>query len=141
MRRFAAPWAHTGLIIESPQVWQVMSSVVLIRAIVWCSPQLGHWETSSKRRRQYTQRKRPGSCVGRSQGSPQPGQAARRMMLSPLLGSVIATIIALRAADEETGGVIAVRAELNAVLGVDRILVLTLGDRAGRVDQRAARSQ
>jgi hypothetical protein len=55
-----------------------MSSVVLILAIVWCSPQLGHCETSSKRRRQYTQRKRPGSCVGRSQGSPQPGQGARR---------------------------------------------------------------
>jgi len=55
-----------------------MSSLLLIRAIVWCSPQLGHCETSSKRRRQYTQRKRPGSCVGRSQGSPQPGQGARR---------------------------------------------------------------
>jgi hypothetical protein len=54
-----------------------MSSVVLIRAIVWCSPQLGHWETSSKRLRQYTQRKRPGSCVGRSQGSLQLGHLAR----------------------------------------------------------------
>jgi hypothetical protein len=59
-----------------------MSSVLLIRAIVWCSPQLGHCETSSKRRRQYTQRKRPGSWVGRSHGSPQPGHAARFMMLS-----------------------------------------------------------
>jgi hypothetical protein len=55
-----------------------MSSLLLIRAIVWCSPQLGHCETSSKRRRQYTQRNRPGSWVGRSQGSPQPGQGARR---------------------------------------------------------------
>ncbi|HEU4905621.1 MAG TPA: hypothetical protein VFT19_05835 [Solirubrobacterales bacterium] len=77
MRRFAAPWAHIGLNIESPQVWQVMSSVVLIRAIVWCSPQLGHCETNSKRLRQYTQRKRPGSCVGRSQGSLQLGQRGR----------------------------------------------------------------
>jgi hypothetical protein len=66
-----------GRNIESPHVWQVMSSVVLILAIVWCSPQLGHWETSSKRVRQYTQRKRPGSCVGRSQGSLQLGHLAR----------------------------------------------------------------
>jgi hypothetical protein len=66
-----------ALSIESPHVWQVMSSVVLIRAIVWCSPQLGHCETSSKRRRQYTQRKRPGSWAGRSQGSLQPGHLAR----------------------------------------------------------------
>ena len=55
-----------------------MSAVLVIRAMVWCSPQLGHCETSSKRRRQYTQRNRPGSWVGRSQGSPQPGQGARR---------------------------------------------------------------
>jgi hypothetical protein len=54
-----------------------MSSVLLIRKIVWCSPQLGHWETSSKRVRQLTQRRRPGSWVGRSQGSPQLGQGAR----------------------------------------------------------------
>jgi hypothetical protein len=77
MRRFAAFWGHIALSIESPHVWQVMSSVVLIRAIVWCSPQFGHWETSSKRCRQYTQRKRPGSCVGRSQGSLQLGHLAR----------------------------------------------------------------
>ncbi len=77
MRRFAASWGHIGLSIESPHVWQVMSSVVLIRAIVWCSPQLGHWETNSKRCRQYTQRKRPGSCVGRSHGSLQLGHLAR----------------------------------------------------------------
>ncbi len=38
--------------IESPQCWHCMSSVRLMRAIVWCSPQFGHWETSSKRRRQ-----------------------------------------------------------------------------------------
>jgi hypothetical protein len=38
---------------------------------------LGHWETSSKRLRQLTQRSRPGSWVGRSQGSPQLGQGAR----------------------------------------------------------------
>src|SRR3954451_10162212 len=118
-----------------------MSSVVLIRAIVWCSPQFGHCETSSKRRRQYTQRKRPGSCVGRSQASPQPGQAARRKMLSPWLGSVMADIIALRAADEEAGGPVAVGAQLDAVLGVEAVLVLALGDRAGRVDQRSTRAQ
>src|SRR3954454_17056059 len=115
-----------------------MSSVVLIRAMVWCSPQLGHWETSSKRRRQYTQRKRPGSCVGRNQGSPQPGQAARRMMLSPSTASLIATIIAPEAADEETGGAIAVGAKLKLLAVAELILVLAAGDRAGRVDQRAA---
>ena len=54
-----------------------MSSVLLIRRIVWCSPQFGHRETSSKRLRQLTQRNRPGSWVGRSQGSPQLGQGAR----------------------------------------------------------------
>jgi hypothetical protein len=65
-----------------------MSSVWLIRAIVPCSPQLGHWETSSKRLRQLTQRSRPGSWVGRSQGSPQLGQGARlRTLLPPISGS------------------------------------------------------
>src|SRR5882724_4706414 len=118
-----------------------MSSVVLIRAMVWCSPQLGHCETSSKRRRQYTQRKRPGSCVGRSQGSPQPGHAARRMMLPPSPASLIATIIASEAADEETGGAIAVWTDLKLVPAADLILVLAAGDRAGRVDQRAAGPQ
>jgi hypothetical protein len=38
--------------MEPPQVWQVMSSVELILAIVWCSPQSGHWLTSSYRLRQ-----------------------------------------------------------------------------------------
>jgi len=55
-----------------------MSSAVLILAIVWCSPQFGHWETSSKRERQYTQRNLPGSWVGLSHGSPHPGQGGRR---------------------------------------------------------------
>ena len=71
-----APAARPSARSYGPQhrvaaVWQVMSSVVLIRAIVWCSPQLGHCETSSKRRRQYTQRKRPGKL-----GRAQPGLAA-----------------------------------------------------------------
>jgi hypothetical protein len=38
---------QTGLSIELPQCWQRMSSVLLMRAIVWCSPQSGHCETSS----------------------------------------------------------------------------------------------
>jgi hypothetical protein len=63
--------------MEAPQAWHCMSSVWLIRAIVWCSPQLGHWETSSKRLRQLTQRSRPGSWVGRNQGSLQLGHGAR----------------------------------------------------------------
>src|SRR5258705_6892170 len=147
-----------------------MSSVVLIRAIVWCSPQLGHCETSSKRRRQYTQRKRPGSWVGRNQGSPQPGQAARRMIPSALPDSVIRSIIPFQAADEETGGAIAVGADLKAA-AVDRrgkgrregteivdgegwnlagvgggtefgetILVLAAGDRAGPGNEVATRA-
>ncbi|MCB0870063.1 MAG: hypothetical protein KDB52_04450 [Solirubrobacterales bacterium] len=41
-----------GWSIEEPQLWQLMSSAVLILAIVWCSPQFGHWETSSYRERQ-----------------------------------------------------------------------------------------
>jgi hypothetical protein len=36
-----------GWSIEEPQLWQLMSSVVLILAIVWCSPQFGHCDTSS----------------------------------------------------------------------------------------------
>jgi hypothetical protein len=69
---------HIGFSIDPPQDWQVMSSVVLIRAIVWWTPQCGHCETSSYRLRQNTQRNRPGSWVGRSHGSPQPGQTGRR---------------------------------------------------------------
>ena len=38
--------------IEWPQAWHFMSSVRVMRLIVPCSPQLGHCETSSKRRRQ-----------------------------------------------------------------------------------------
>jgi hypothetical protein len=68
--------------MDAPQDWHCMSSVWLIRAIVWCSPQLGHWETSSKRLRQLTQRSRPGSWVGRSQGSLQFGQGARPSVVS-----------------------------------------------------------
>jgi hypothetical protein len=75
---------YAGLNIEEPHDWHSMSAVLVIRAIVWCSPQFGHWETSSKRRRQLTQRRRPGSWVGRSQGSPQFGQGARsRRLESP----------------------------------------------------------
>jgi hypothetical protein len=67
-----------------------MSSVLVIRAIVWCAPQLGHCETNSKRRRQYTQRKRPGSWVGRSHGSPQFGHLARRSIAYRLPAGFIA---------------------------------------------------
>ncbi len=73
-----------------------MSSVWLIRAIVWCSPQSGHWETSSNRLRQLTHRSRPGSWVGRSQGSPQLGHGARPRGLGPgvaFSGVLIALII------------------------------------------------
>jgi hypothetical protein len=38
--------------IECWQCWHIMSSVRLMRLIVWCSPQFGHCETSSKRFRQ-----------------------------------------------------------------------------------------
>ena len=64
--------------IELPHCWHIMSSDALMRAIVWWVPQSGHWDTSSKRRRQYTHLNRPGSWVGRSQGSPQPGHGGRR---------------------------------------------------------------
>src|SRR5262245_12832998 len=119
-----------------------MSSVVLIRAMVWCSPQFWHCETSSKRRRQYTQRKRPGSCVGRSQGSSQPGHRAR--LITSLLrssASLILGIIAPLAADEEAGGAIAVRPQLHRLPRAGHVLVLAAADRAGRVDQDAARPQ
>ena len=95
-----------------------MSAVLVIRAIVWCSPQLGHWETSSKRCRQLTQRKRPGSWVGRSQGSPQCGQGARpRGFASPggdWSGWLIPLIITGKSRDEEAGGAVAVGTQLQA---------------------------
>ena len=43
----SAPVHQIGLSIELPQCWQSMSSEVLMRTIVWCSPQFGHCETSS----------------------------------------------------------------------------------------------
>ena len=79
---------HAALSIDAPQDWHCRSSVWLMRAIVPWSPQFGHWETSSKRLRQLTQRRRPGSWVGRSQGSPQLGQGARLSTLpAPKPGS------------------------------------------------------
>jgi len=40
-----------------PWQWlQEISAVLDIRTIVECSPQFGHTDTSSNRRRQYTQR-------------------------------------------------------------------------------------
>ncbi len=109
------PLVHTCLSIESPHIWQVMSSLVLIRAIVWCSPQFGHCETSSKRRRQYTQRKRPGKLR-----RPQPGLVAagafgspQHRSIAPRLDSSL-SIIPSHPADEETGGAIAVGSQLQA---------------------------
>ncbi len=54
-RRHAAPrerpvvgsGVHTGFSIECPHCWQVRSSSLVIRTIVWCSPQSGQAETSS----------------------------------------------------------------------------------------------
>src|SRR4051794_34274120 len=91
-----------------------MSSVWLIRAIVWCSPQFGHWETSSKRLRQLTQRSRPGSWVGRSQGSPQLGQLARRSGLGSVgvASAFIGLIMPIQPGDEEAGGAVAVGPQL-----------------------------
>ena len=95
-----------------------MSAVLVMRAIVWCSPQLGHWETSSKRLRQLTQRRRPGSWVGRSQGSPQFGQGARPSGFdSPeldWLGWLTPSDFTGETGDKEAGGAIAVGAQLQA---------------------------
>jgi hypothetical protein len=38
--------------MEPPQLRHSTFAVSLMRAIVECSPQLGHWERNSKRRRQ-----------------------------------------------------------------------------------------
>src|ERR1700744_4418061 len=108
-----------------------MSAGWVMRAIVWGSPPSGHWETSSKRLRQLTQRRRPGSWVGRSQGSPQFGHGARpRTLVVPVPGSAIVRLwrvgrpvsapaltepsisFAGEAADEETRGAVAVGAQL-----------------------------
>lgn len=45
-----------GISIESPQLLHFMIAVEDILTIVECSPQFGHTEASSKRRRQFTQR-------------------------------------------------------------------------------------
>jgi hypothetical protein len=59
-----------------PWQWLHATIAVLdIRTIVECSPQFGQTDTSSYRCRQYTQRYRPGTAVGRSQGSPQLGHS------------------------------------------------------------------
>jgi hypothetical protein len=64
-----------------PWQWLHATIAVLdIRAIVECSPQLGHTDTSSYRCRQYTQRNRPGAAVGRSHGSPHPGHSGPSLM-------------------------------------------------------------
>src|ERR1700748_1991681 len=116
-----------------------MSAVWVMRAIVWCSPHSGHWETSSKRLRQLTQRRRPGSWVGRSQGSPQLGHGARpRTLVLRVRGSAIVRLwrvgrptsapalteasisFAGEAADEEAGGVVAVGAQLQRARLVGR---------------------
>src|SRR5262245_23242212 len=97
-----------------------MSAVWVIRAIVWWVPHSGHWETSSKRLKQFTQRSRPGSCVGRSQGSPQFGHGARSRTLLPPGASAIRLIVPGQSADEEPGGPIAVRTELQGARIVRR---------------------
>jgi len=59
-----------------PLQWlQMTIAVVDMRTIVECSPQFGQTDTSSKRRRQYRHRYRPGTADGRSHGSPQPGHS------------------------------------------------------------------
>src|ERR1700744_4280073 len=116
-----------------------MSAGWVMRAIVWGSPPSGHWETSSKRLRQLTQRRRPGSWVGRSQGSPQFGHGARpRTLVVPVPGSAIVRLwrfgrrasdpalteasigFAGDAADEEAGGAVAVGAQLQRARLVGR---------------------
>src|ERR1700753_1516676 len=97
-----------------------MSAVWVMRAIVWWVPHSGHWETSSKRLRQLTQRSRPGSWVGRSQGSPQFGQGARASRLLRLGASDIGLIMADEAADEEAGRPVAVGAQLERARLVGR---------------------
>src|ERR1700754_3299544 len=117
-----------------------MSAVWVMRAIVWCSPHSGHWETSSKRLRQLTQRRRPGSWVGRSQGSPQFGHGARpKTLLTGLPGSDIRLIVpglsaggavrpltvesvgrAVQAGDEEAGGAVTVGTQLQGARLVGR---------------------
>jgi hypothetical protein len=45
-----------GCSIELRQWLQAYSAVLDMRTIVECSPQFGHTDASSKRRRQFTQR-------------------------------------------------------------------------------------
>ena len=62
-----------ALSIECAAGLAFMSSVLLIRAIVWCSPQLGHCETSSKRLQTVH-----AAQAARQLGRAQPGLAAAR---------------------------------------------------------------
>ena len=52
----AAHGAQMGCSIELRQWLQAYSAVLDMRTIVECSPQFGHTDASSKRRRQFTQR-------------------------------------------------------------------------------------
>jgi hypothetical protein len=71
-----------GCSIDPPQLRQVTLAVSDIRAIVECAPQFGHSDRSSKRRRQETQRYRPGRLVPRSHGSPQDGHLGPSLVFS-----------------------------------------------------------
>ena len=83
---------RSGGASSAPQCWHFMSSVRLMRLIVWCSPQLGHCETQleaaagSRRRRSgpgagsgaATARRSPGSSGGAAGCPRRPGSAQPR---------------------------------------------------------------
>ena len=105
---------HTCLSIESPQCWQVMSSVVLIRAIVWCSPQLG----TARPARSGADSTRSGSGRAAASGAARvrrsPGTAPAQHVLALARPRSSASIIPVQAADEESGRAVAVGAQLEA---------------------------
>jgi hypothetical protein len=77
---------YTGFSIDPPQPAQTWSWLSRIRTIVECSPHVGQYPISWNRTRQFTQRYRPASWVGRSQGSPQLGHVRSGPNMSPVPG-------------------------------------------------------
>jgi hypothetical protein len=78
--------AQTALSMLPWQWLHASTSVLDMRTIVECSPQFGQTDTSSKRWRQFTQRYRPGTALGRSHGSPQLGHSGPSFTEGSLTG-------------------------------------------------------
>jgi hypothetical protein len=112
---------------------QATTEVLDMRTIVECSPQFGHTDTSSNRRRHHTHRYRPGTAVGLSHGSPQFGHSIPSLVSELLTGTFRLSAAPAQPGDEEAIGPVAVRQQLRTAL-IGELVVL--GEKS--FDQRVA---